>query len=50
MVKIKTSEELIKRVESCATCLDNKFHAKNGKKLLSSAVVLGVYLVIVMLY
>lgn len=32
MVKIKTSEELIKRVESCATCLDNKFHAKNGKK------------------
>ena len=32
MVKIKTSEELIKTHEHLASCLDKKFHCEEGKK------------------
>ena len=32
MLKIKTSEELIKAHESEAACLEKKFHCEEGKK------------------
>ena len=32
MIKIKTSEELIKAHEQGASCLDKKFHCEPGKK------------------
>ena len=32
MVKIRTSEELIKAHEQDAICLDKKFHCEPGKK------------------
>ena len=32
MIKVRTSEELIQKHEECASCLDQKFHNKDGKK------------------
>lgn len=32
MIKIKNSDELIAKVRTCATCLENKIHGTDGKK------------------